>query len=310
MKKDNKIWPHIAPIVVLTVICMVVTAALAFANYLTAPVIAANQQSMADGAKQLVLPAGADFEALPESELPPGVDTVHKAGNGAGYVFTMKTRGYAEFTIMVGVGSDGKIAGTQVIAHTETDGIGTKVVDNDSDFQKNLVGIDDASAIQVISGATMSSNGVKNAVQTALDGYTILSGGKVEAKLSTAPENFTEADLELYFPGATFAEVPGGMTSDAGTVVYGEAQGMESTIRVAVFFDNDANIMGLVAYTKRETEYLGDIVGDNSVFIDSFKGISDVDGVDSIAGATITSEAVKAAVKQAVANLETVKGGA
>ncbi len=310
MKKDNKIWPLLAPVVVLTAICLVVTAALALTNHFTAPVIAANQQASADGAKQVVLPAGADFEALGEADLPAGIAAADKAGNGAGYVFTVKARGYSELTVMVGVDSDGKVAGTQVVVHAETDGIGTQVVDNGSQFQQKLVGISDTSAIQAVSGATLSSNGMKAAVKAALDAYTVLTGGTVEVTLATRPENLTDEALEAYFPGAAFAEVPGGMTSDAGTVVYGEAKGMESTVRVAVFFDNDANILGIVAYTQRETEYIGDQVGDDSSFTDRFKGVTDVSSVDAVSGATITSEAVKAAVTQAIANLETVKGAA
>ena len=310
MKKENKTWELIAPVVVLVVICLVTTAALAGANLVTAPIIAAAEASKADGAKLIVLPEGADFEDLPESELPDGVLAASKAGNGAGYVFTVKTRGYGEFTVMVGVGGDGIVTGAQVLTHAETEGIGTNVVSDGTDFMKSLVGVSDPATVQAVSGATMSSNGVKAALQTALDGYTVLTGGTVEVKLGTAPEGFTAELAEAYFPGAVFTEVEGGMVSDAGTIVYGEAQGMESPIRAAVFFDNDGNVLGIHTYTKRESEYFGDTIGENSAFIDQFKGVTDVSTVEAVSGATITSEAVKAAVKQAISNLEIVKGAA
>lgn len=311
MKKDNKTWTLLAPVVVLTSICLVVTAALAVTNQITAPIIAAAQQSGADAAKQVVLPQGADFEDLAEADLPAGISAASKAGNGGGYVFTVKTRGYGEMTVMVGVDSQGKVAGTQVLVHDETQGIGTQVVNDGSDFQKSLVGVTDPSSVQAVSGATMSSNGMKNAVKTALDANTVLTGGTVEIELATTPpENLTEEKLAAYFPGAAFTEVEGGLVSDAGTVVFGEAQGMESTVRVAVCFDTDGNVLGVVAYTQRETEYLGDGVGEDSTFIDQFKGVTDVGAVDTVSGATITSEAVKSGVKQAIANLEIVKGAA
>lgn len=313
MKKDNKnnkVWELIAPVVVLVVICLVTTAALAAANVVTAPIIAAAEARKADGAKQEVLPDGADFEALPESELPNGVTAAAKAGNGAGYVFTVNTRGYGEFTVMVGVGSDGTVTGAKVLTHAETEGIGTKVVNDGTEFMQSLAGVSDPAAVQAVSGATMSSNGVKAALQTALDGYTVLTGGTVEVKLGTRPENLTEEKLSAYFPGVTFTEVEGGLVSDAGTVVFGEAQGMESTVRAAVCFDASGNVLGVVAYTQRETEYLGDGVGEDSAFMDQFKGVTDVGAVDAVSGATITSEAVKSAVKQAIANLEIVKGAA
>lgn len=312
MKKENKVWKFISPVVVLVGICVVVTAALALTNQITAPIIAAQNQGAADAAKQVVLPAGSDFQEIEDlSGLPESVTDAAQAGNGAGYVFTVTTRGYGgDMTVMLGIDADGKIAGSQVISNNETQGIGGEVAKDGSPFQQQLIGMSDVSGIEATSGATVTSTGMKNAVQTAFDAYTVLTGGTVEAKLGTAPEGFTAEDAAEYFPGAAFTEVPGGMVSAAGTIVYGEAQGMESAIRVAVFFDNDGNILGIETYTKRETEYYGEGVGENSDFTDQFKGVTDVNSVEAVSGATVTSTAVKDAVKQAIANLNTVKGAA
>ncbi|HWS42341.1 MAG TPA: FMN-binding protein [Pseudoflavonifractor sp.] len=312
MKRENKVWKLLSPAVVLVGICIVVTAALALTNQITAPIIAAQSQGAADAAKQVVLPAGADFQDVEDlSALPESVLAASQAGNGAGYVFTVNARGYGgDMTVMLGIGADGKIAGSRVLTNNETPSIGGTVVADGSPFQQQLIGMGDVSGIEATSGATVSSNGMKSAVQTAFDAYTLLTGGTVETKLGTAPEGFTAEDAAEYFPGAAFTEVPGGMISDAGTIVYGEAQGMESIIRVAVFFDNDGNILAIETYTKRETEYFGEGVGENSAFTDQFKGVTDVNSVEAVSGATITSNAVKDAVKQAIANLDTVKGAA
>ncbi len=311
MKLDNKTWTLLAPVVVLTSICLVVTAALAVANHFTAPVIAAAQQAAADAAKLVVLPLGADFTDLPEDQLPPDVDAVSKAGNGAGYVFTVTTQGYGQITVLVGIDSEGKVAGTQVIAQDETQGIGAPVVADGSDFQQRLIGVTDPSTVAPVSGATKSSDGIKKAVQAALDGNTVLNGGKVEVKLATTPpESLTEEKLAATYPGVVFTEVPGGLVSDAGTVVFGEAKGMESTVRVAVCFDPEGTILNVVAYTRRETEYLGEGVGDDSAFMDQFLGTPDLSSIQAVSGSTVTSVAVKDAVKQAITNLATVKGAA
>ena len=312
MKTENKMWKLLAPVVVLVAICLVVTTALAFTNAATAPVIAAAEAAKADQAKQVVLPSGSDFQKLEDlTGLPENVTEVSVAGNGAGYVVSVKTKGFGgDMSVMVGVGADGKIGGTQVITHNETEGIGSKVVANDSAFQQQIVGLSDSAAIESVSGATVSSKAMVNAVQTALDACVILGGGTVEVKVAPKPAALTSAVMEQYFPGVAFTEVEGGQVSDAGTIVYGEAQGMESVVGVAVFFDPSGAVLGVVADTLDETEYIGDVVGQNEDFMNSFKGVTDVDAIDAVAQATITSTAVKDAVKQAMANLELVKGAA
>lgn len=312
-KKENKTWTLLAPIVVLVSICLVITAALAATNMVTKPIIDGQQQAARDRSMQLVLPEGSGFTliegltGLPENVLP----EIYEAGNGAGYVIFITGKGFGgDMSVIAGITADGKIAGTRVLVHNESAGIGTKVVDDGSDYQTKLIGMGDTSGIEAVSGATVSSNGMKAAVQSAFDAYTIITGGTVEAKLSTKPATLTDKAIEKFFPGASLTEVEGGQVSDAGTIVYGEAQGMESVVHVAVFFDNDKNIVGVVADTLSETEYIGDVVGANEDFMGSFVGAADVGSIEAVSGATITSTAVKDAVKQAVGNYDTVKGAA
>ena len=308
MKKQNKTWALLAPIVVLVLIGGVITAALALTNEATAPVIAEAQRQAAEKAMQTVLPQGADFALVESTEgLPEAVTEVQAAGNGAGYVITVSAKGYANMTVMVGVGSDGKVTGTQVLVQEETKGIGSKVVEDGSAFQQHLVGIDSVDGVEGIAGATMSSNGMKNAVQAALDAGTILSGGTVEAKVYEAPANLTDEVLAQYYPGASFTDVPGGKVSDAGTVVYAGEAGMTGPVPVAVLFGADGQILAVVADTSAETPEYGQPLGENG-FTDAFAGVSGGGEVDGVSGATITSDAIKGGVDYAIANLETVKG--
>ena len=69
-KEENKVWKLLAPIVVLTCIGLVITAALAVTNQLTAPVIAAQEAAAAQAALQVVLPEGSDFQVMSDVELP------------------------------------------------------------------------------------------------------------------------------------------------------------------------------------------------------------------------------------------------
>lgn len=312
MKTENKTMKLLAPIIVLVAICLVITAALAFTNAATAPVIAAAEQKARDESMQVVLPEGAEFAMIEGlTDLPEGVlPEIYEAGNGAGYVIFVTGKGYGgDMSIIVGLSADGKIAGTKVLTQNETAGIGSNVVNDGSDYQKQLIGMSDTSGIQATSGATVSSNGMKNALQAVFDAYTIITGGTVEVIAAARPANFTDDVLAGYFPGAAFTEVPGGMVSDAGTVVFAAEPGMMGDVPVAVCFDPSGAIVGVSVDASSETPGLGDLCAEPS-FTDKFIGAASGDEVDAISGSTMTSNGVKAGVNAAIANLETVKGAA
>ncbi|MEG1879410.1 MAG: FMN-binding protein [Pseudoflavonifractor sp.] len=310
-KPENKTWKLIAPIVVLVVICFVATTALAFTNQATAPVILEAQVKAAEAALKVVLPEGSDFAPVEGTAgLPANIAKVNKAGNDAGYVFEVKGKGFGgDITAAIGIGPDGKITGSKVLVHAETEGIGTKVVGDGSPYQAQLIGMSDTSGIEATSGASVSSNAVKTMVEDALNAYTVITGGTVEVKIATAPESLTDAVMAQYYQAAAFTEVPGGRISDAGTVVYGCQRGMESDVKVAVLFDAADKILGITVDAMNETPDFGTKCGEPA-FTDLFAGITSADEVDGISGATVTSDAVKTAVNAAIANLATVKGAA
>ncbi len=306
-KAENKTWKMVGPVVVLTCIGLVITAALAVTNQLTAPVIAAQQAAAAEAALKVVLPEGSDFTDITGVELPEGVTAAKVAGNGAGYVFTTTGKGFGgDISLMVGLDANGAITGTKVLSNAETQGIGSKVVEDGSAYQQQLPGMTDTSGIQATSGATVSSNAMTSAIQTAFDAYVLSTGGTVEAEVYEAPANLTDDVLAEYYPGATFTNVVGGKTSDAGTVVYASEAGMAGPVNVAVFFDADGKIIGAIADTSSETPGYGQPLGEGE-FMDSFVGVTSGSEVDGVSGATITSDAIKGAVDIAIANLETVK---
>ena len=82
----------VVPAAVLTVICLVVSAALAGTYQLTEPVIEAAKRAEADQSRVVVLPDGQNFEQVPADGLENIVEA-YKAGNGAGYVITGKAKG-------------------------------------------------------------------------------------------------------------------------------------------------------------------------------------------------------------------------
>ena len=157
-----------APIIVLVCICLVASFLLAGVYQITAPVIAEREAAEASAARVQVLPAGSTFKEVTGLELLKGVTEVYKSENGAGYTVSTNVKGMnSGLKLMVGVDTNGEVTGINVLGHDETAGIGTKVLD--PGFLGNWVGAKSADAVDSMSGATYTSNGVKSAIQAALD---------------------------------------------------------------------------------------------------------------------------------------------
>ena len=84
-------------IVVLVVICLLTSAALAVVNHFTAPVSAANAEARAQQARLDAVPDAADFAPI-EAALPDGVVSAYAALDAAGtptsYLFTVEGKGF------------------------------------------------------------------------------------------------------------------------------------------------------------------------------------------------------------------------
>lgn len=171
----------IKPIAVLAAICLVVTALLAYINSVTAPIIAdANAKAEAEAQHEVLTEADA-FENIDveNAGLPKEVTKAVKATNGAGYVFSLTVKGYGgDIKLTCGIKSDGTIEATKTIEHSETSGIGSRVVGKDSDYRHNYEGktAETYESVDALSGATISSKAYKSAVKAAFEAYDILTG--------------------------------------------------------------------------------------------------------------------------------------
>ncbi len=268
-------WEKLKPIVVLTAICVIVSAALVGTYGLTKPVIDAAKAAEANAALSAVLPDGADFEEVTVSA--ENVLNAYKAGNGAGYVFQAQGKGFAGMiTVMVGISSDGSITGTQVMEHGETPGIGDRI-EKEAHFQEQYLGKDyNLEGIEFLSGATFSSKGFNAAVGNAFVAYGELAGIAIEAP--TEEKVYPEAEL------------------------------------IAAIDNNGAIIASkLYQHTETPNEYEG-IDGSKlakSSYSKKWIGVT-AETPDSelpmVSKATYTSNGYKEAVKLAFAAFETVKG--
>lgn len=159
----------IKPIAVLGAICLVVTALLAYINSVTQPIIVAAEQKAAEEARLEVMPGATGFEPL-ELDLPEGVTDVFLADNG-GYVVMTSAKGYGgDIKLICGI-LDGELTKVKTLSHSETSGIGSKVVDNAGGYSDNYVGksAGDYETVDSITGATISSTAYKKALGAAFE---------------------------------------------------------------------------------------------------------------------------------------------
>ena len=178
MKNNAFFKENVVPALVLVIICLVVTAALAFTYGVASPIIAENEKATADAARAQVLAEGDGF-TLYEGQLADGVTECYTADNGAGIAVTSTYGSFGgTLTSMVGIDKNGKITGVTVTGHADTPGLGTKAMEADY-LTQNYDGLDSAAAasikddanVDAITGATISSNAVYQCVKEALAQY-------------------------------------------------------------------------------------------------------------------------------------------
>jgi electron transport complex protein RnfG len=171
MKKD-----FLAPILVLTLICLVITAAMAATNSVTAPKIASDKQTRQAAMLAEIIPEAESFEQLELEALPASVTQVYETTNNVGYIFTVTATGYGgQMQILCGISPDGKILACKTMEDSETQGIGTRVTQGD--FAETLIGKDaQLDGVSAVSGATISSKAYLGAVADAFAAFEIVKG--------------------------------------------------------------------------------------------------------------------------------------
>lgn len=169
---------------VLCLITSITALLLGIVNAITAPIILDIQtKATTQAMKQLVVEADI-FDIL---EIPENSDEIitefYKAIKGTkvvGYCVKVAPNGFGgPISIVVGLDANGAVLGTQIIDHTETSGIGTKLITEETFAQQfigkmtSLVstksGATAENEISAISGATISSNAMTNGVSTAIE---------------------------------------------------------------------------------------------------------------------------------------------
>ncbi|WP_409228271.1 RnfABCDGE type electron transport complex subunit G [Gudongella sp. SC589] len=178
--------------VVLLLVTAIAGGVLAGVNSVTAPVIAEREKMESLSAILELFPDANDSVEYDEGQVAEvassnpsitEVTQVLKDGEVLGYAMTVVTGGYAgDIRTLVGVDSEGALAGIKVLVMSETAGLGSRIVD-DPAFAESFQGKGAGGSVtpsgagagddevMMLSGATVSTNAVVKGVNEALDAF-------------------------------------------------------------------------------------------------------------------------------------------
>lgn len=151
----------------LAIVSAIAGGALAFANQMTAPVIAANNEKQEKESLIAMYPDASedDFKIVNKTLDSKTVQKVYSYKNY--YIFNMSVSGYKDGTVfLVSIDKDSKkIDKYNAISNGDTKGLGSQVTEKP--FKKSLEGKDASGKLDTISGATVSSTPVVNGINEA-----------------------------------------------------------------------------------------------------------------------------------------------
>lgn len=169
--------------VVLMAITAIVAGLLAFIHAQTAPIIELHESEKRQIALQEIFPQADNFvDALTQTQDDfafsdtnvSSVYLVYQNNEIVGYCVSVSSTGYSSTPIELMVGSDllNKVTAIKVVNHSETPGIGETVISENQQFFEQFTGqsrpIEYSNQITAVSGATFTSDGIKNGVNAAL----------------------------------------------------------------------------------------------------------------------------------------------
>lgn len=179
----------------LLIITLIAGAVLGVVYSVTKEPIAEQEILKANAARFAAFPQAVRFEER-TGEIPEAygiIHTVHDAVDAQGQIIgitaAITTKAYSSgLNLTVGIGSDGVIKGVILGSHQETPGLGAKASEPSFSGQYTGKPIDTQlrvvktapsrqNDIQAIASATITSNAITQAVNTAMDYYLYMTGG-------------------------------------------------------------------------------------------------------------------------------------
>ncbi len=194
--------------------------------------------------------------------------------------YTAEAQGIESTVTVTGTFDETALTDVQIDVSGETAGLGAEV---GAPLSESILSAQ-SSDVEGVSGATITSEAVKNAMndvfaQASAGGEAVAEEASTEAaemaEAETAAEAAMDADEET-----------------SGKTISASAQGMESIVKVIATFDGD-KLVDLQIDVSGETPDIGAAAGDP--LAESILAAQSAD-VEGVSGATVTSDAVKAAM--------------
>ncbi len=177
----------IKSIVVLGSICLIVAVLLSSVNMLTEPIIKKAEANKEDSAYLEVLPNATEFVDVElGDDVPESVKAMKKDAGGSGYAFKLlatATYSGTPMSVIIGVGTDGKITKMSFVEYTDSPGIGTP-----EGFDELFRGKDNTTTDND-AGATVTTNALKAVLN---DAYAVLG------KYSTIEQSDEQKLVNIY----------------------------------------------------------------------------------------------------------------
>lgn len=179
------------PTISLFIICIVITAALAFTNAITATKIAENEAKSQQESMTIVCPDAESFELLTENENGTVFKGLNDSGDIVGYAVSTLSSGYGgQIKVMTGIDAQGNIINIDVYYNDdETPGLGKNT--SNEDFTSRFKGLTASDSIVVdkdyagegqkvdaVTSSTISSRAVIDAVNKATALFNENVGGE------------------------------------------------------------------------------------------------------------------------------------
>ena len=154
------------PIVFLTIIVLVSVSLLLYINTFTSEIVEAQNQAKIKAALEQIFPELTRFEEDGD------IYIIYENTDITGYTFIASGSGYSgKINILVGIDKDHTIRDVAILSHTETPGLGSRITEEV--FAGQFTGLEtgdialsrDGGKIDAITGATISSRAVTEAIQ-------------------------------------------------------------------------------------------------------------------------------------------------
>ena len=332
----------------LLLICAVASLILAFVNSKTAPVISERQQKELEESYGKVYPDG-EFRIMEDSELGDilneniiQVVEVSIGGEQVGYVIKVLAKGGygGDIDFVIGVQNDGLVKGFQVLNHSETNGFGAAIADEeyaqsviDSMFNQPIIASgkgEGENEVELISGATFTTDAMTNGFNAVVDAMSKLSDEIGDIDFSEIENKEEEIDMPSkddllgLVDGAdsvlliTDESIKNDIVKNAFEISSGDKKAIAIQVLPKGFGGNinytvgilDDVVTGITITKSNETEGFG-----AAIKTDDYKGkiidlnINDLPKADGISGATITTNAMKDGYSAIVEAYNALKDG-